>query len=96
MKLTKAEQRIVAWMRDGDRALYKCYYDDRKYGWHESAGSKSKTVFHKIATRKQVLSLIAKGVIEWYACYPEDLRAMLVENRRPGEGSGGEPMEVAA
>ena len=90
MKLTTAEARIIAWMRDGDRALNKCYYDPSKYGWHEAIKGQPGDVtrFHKVATRKQVESLISKGLIEWYKCSPTDLRAMLIENRLPGDGAG--------
>lgn len=85
MKLTAAEARIVEWMRDGDRALNKCYFDESKYGWHEAKKNcpGDHLTFHKVATRKQVEALISKGIVEWYKCSPYDLRAMLVENRLP-------------
>lgn len=87
MKLTTAEQRIVDWMRDGDRALQSPLYDRARYGFYK--GGK----FVKIATRKQVESLIKKGMVEWYACSPPDLRAMLIENRPKNEGPNGQSLE---
>lgn len=92
IRLTKTEQRVIDWMRDGDRALHKHPHDETSYG-HGSYGSDKWT---KICSRKVVESLIAKGLIEWFSCYPPDLRAMLVENRHLGPPNSLSPSESEA
>jgi hypothetical protein len=74
VRLNKTEQRIIDWMRDGDKALYRNPHNHDRYGYGLS------TCFTNLCSRKVVDGLIGKGLIEWFACYPPELRAMLVEN----------------
>lgn len=77
-RLTKVEQRVIDWMRDGDKALYRCSFNHDVYGCGVTPS------FMRICSRKTVDSLIAKGLIEWFSCHPPELRAMLVENSHLG------------
>ena len=72
MKLTTAQQQVVEWMEDGDRALTMALGNPDAYGyWHKGK-------WRRICSRKTLEAIIKAGVAEWYHCSPPDLRAMLV------------------
>lgn len=72
MKLTTAQQQVVDWMEDGDRALTQCPGNRDAYGyWHQGK-------WRRICSRKTLEAVIKAGIAEWYKCSPPDLRAMLV------------------
>ena len=72
MRLTKEQQRVVDWMRDGDRALTQAPGDPTRYGYFE--GGK----FRRVCSRATLEAIIRSGVAEWFQCSPPDLRAMLI------------------
>ena len=80
MKLTAAQQRVVDWMRDGDRALHKCHFDENWYGYYAERDTTGGDYgrFRRVCNRKTLDAIIKSGGAEWYNCSPPDLRAMLV------------------
>jgi hypothetical protein len=73
VKLTGAQEKLLAWMADGDRALHKCHYNELAYGTY-GRGAK----FTRMASRKTVEAMIRAGVLHWMKDSPPDLRAMRV------------------
>lgn len=78
-RLSAAQQRVVDWMRDGDRALHKCHLDPNWYGYYaERESGHDYGRFRRVCNRKTLDAIIKAGIAEWYKCSPPDLRAMLV------------------
>lgn len=78
-KMSAAQQRVVDWMRDGDRALYKCHFNPNAYGYYDRGnGGGDHGIFRRVCSRKTLETIISTGAVEWFQCSPYDHRAMLV------------------
>ena len=74
--MTEAQRKLLAWMADGDRAIYKSTHDDNRYGYHTPLGHR------RLAARRSVEILVEKGWAEWMRDSPPDLRIMITEAGR--------------
>ena len=71
--LSEAQKRVLAWMADGDRAVYQyAPHDAMRYGFYQDG----KHV--RLCSRRTCEILVEGGYAEWMPDCPDDLRIMII------------------